>query len=91
MPSRTASRLFNSAFSITQLPEEVAVISSDCSTGTPAALSVPRVLANLARATFCTTSPILAGILSTTRPHAFLPCSVFFHRKNANTPKPIPA
>src|SRR5215212_8154500 len=91
MPSRTASLLFRRAFSTTQLPEDVAVISMDCKIGTPAALRVARVRAKRARVAFFTTSPILAGILRTARPHTFLPRSDFFHRKNRYTPSPIAA
>src|ERR687893_3122139 len=91
MPSRIASLLLRRAFSTTQLPEDVAVISMDCNIGTPAALRVARVRAKRPRVAFFTTSPILAGILSTARPHAFLPLSLFFHRKNRYTASPIPA
>jgi integrase len=65
------------AFSITQLPEDAAVISIACKIGTPAALRVPRVRAKRARATFLTTSPILNGILSEARPQTLRPFSVF--------------
>src|SRR4051794_39425968 len=88
-PRLTEPYISSIAFSTTTLPAVSPVSWIACSIGTPEDTAPEKVRDQRARATFCTTSPILNGMCKVNLPQMSLPRSVFFQRKKAkiNTPK----
>ena len=90
-PRLTEAITLSIASSTTTLPPVLPVISSACSSGTPAAVSEASVRDQRATATSCTIVPIFIGMRSRKRSHWGRPQELFFHfRKATITPAVTP-
>src|SRR3954454_13012019 len=87
-PRFTDSVTLAIARSMLAFPAVLPVISIAWSIGTPAEIRPEKVRDQRARATFWTTSPILAGMRSLNASHWARPASDDFHLRNAKTVDP---